>query len=144
MNLHGRGEPQVNHLSSALGFKSSSAWLGVPEKVTGNGLMGVTTEGWRTVRAEFLFPSVSKFVSIVSFFFSLLLKWDLGPVRDNSILTENSAHRRQGRLHCPSAMCNRDYTRRKQKNYATETAAASKQEERDPLEQASSCSGWSW
>ena len=86
---------------------------------------------------------MSKFVSIVSllFFSSLLLNWDVGPGRGNNILTENSAHRRQGRPHCPRAMCHRDYTRRKQKNYATETAAARKPEKRDPLELASSCSG---
>lgn len=87
-------------------------------------------QGW-TVNG-LSFPSVSKFVSIVSFF-SVLLKWDLGPARDNNILTENSVHGRQGHLHCLNSMCNRDYFCSKQKNYAPETSSASKQDKRDPL-----------
>ena len=49
MNLHGQGEPQVNHLLSALGFRSSPVGPGIPEKVTGNGLVGVTSEDRWTV-----------------------------------------------------------------------------------------------
>ena len=75
------------------------------------------------------------------FFFLSPTKLGLGPREGQQYLDRELAHRRQGRLHCPSAMCHRDYTRRKQKNYATETAAARKQEKRDPLELASSCSG---
>ena len=54
VNLHGQGEPQVNHLLSALGFRSSPAGPGIPEKVTGNGLVGVTSEDrWTVSRISF-------------------------------------------------------------------------------------------
>lgn len=105
-------------------------WLGIPEKVTGNRLVGVAWEGWVDSELHF-FSHQCLNLSPLFLFFSLLLKWDLSPVRDNNILTENSEHGRQSHLHCLHSMCNRDYPRRKQKNYATETAAASKQEKRD-------------
>lgn len=59
------------------GFQGSSGRPGIPEKVPGKGLVGC-----RGPATAFLFPSGSKFVSIVSSFFffsSLLLKMGLGP-----------------------------------------------------------------
>lgn len=68
----------MNHLPSALAHTSASASLGIPEKVKGNGLVGVASKGWGGQCTAFLFPSVSKFVSIVSFFCFSLSRTKMG------------------------------------------------------------------
>jgi hypothetical protein len=95
VNFPRKREPQVNYLPSACDYTGCSASLGIPEKVRGCGLVGVASKA-RVDSEQFFFSHQCLNLSPLFLFFSLVLKWDLDPGKDNNILTENCVHRRQG------------------------------------------------